>query len=152
VSVASLSSGALSDDPSRLLGAEVGKVLEPPPSGLIAARRRGHPLDYTRTMPSLREHLDSPQFTDADGESVGESVVGRFGGNWVKSGVARWKAYLFYTICLVGGVGLVLTSGEEIDIFGFFGIACLALGGFGFIETIRNRPFTKIFGGPVKPK
>jgi hypothetical protein len=101
-------------------------------------------------MPSLREHLDSPQFTDANGESRGESAVGRFGGNWVKSGEARWKAYLFYLICLAGGAGLILTGGGDFDIFAMFGVACLALGVFGGIETLRNKPFTRIFGGPPK--
>lgn len=103
-------------------------------------------------MPSLRDHLDSPQFTGPDGESYGESVVGRFGGNWVKSGVPRWKAYLFYLICLGGGIGLIVTGGGELDIFAMFGVLCLALGVFGGIETIRGKPFTRIFGGPAKPK
>lgn len=108
--------------------------------------------DYTRGMPTLRDHLDSPQFTDPDGESRGESVVGRVGGNWVKAGVPRWKAYLFYTIALLGGLGLIVTGQGELDLFAFFGIVCVGLAIFGFVETLRNRPFTKIFGGPVKPK
>jgi len=97
-------------------------------------------------MPSLREHLDSPQFTDASGASHGESVVGRVGGTWVKAGEPRWKAYLFYGICLVGGLGLVLTSAGELDIFSLFGLLCLGLAAFGGVETIRNKPFTRIFG------
>jgi hypothetical protein len=103
-------------------------------------------------MSSLQEHLDSPLFTDADGEPVGESFVGRFGGTWVKSGVPRRKAYLFYAICLIGGIGLIVTGGGELDIFAIFGVACVGLGLFGGAETIRNKPFTRIFGGPVKPK
>jgi len=98
-------------------------------------------------MPSLKEHLDSPQFTDENGESVGESVIGRFGGTWVKSGVPRSRAYLFYAIAFFGGLGLVLTGGGEFDIFAMFGVACVALGVAGTIETVRGRPFTKIFGG-----
>jgi hypothetical protein len=98
-------------------------------------------------MPSLREHLDSPQFTDAAGRSLGESVVGRVGGTWVKAGEPRWKAYLFYAICLVGGLGLVLTSGGALDIFSLFGFLCLGLAAFGGVETVRNKPFTRIFGG-----
>ncbi len=97
-------------------------------------------------MPSLREHLDSPQFTDDRGESTGETVF-RVGGNWVKSGVPRWKGYLFYAICLIGGTGLVLTSGSEFDLFAFFGLICVAIGVAGAIETVRGKPFTKIFGG-----
>ena len=97
-------------------------------------------------MPTLREHLDTPQFTDENGESLGESAVGRFGGGWVKSGVPRRKAYLFYAIALFGGLGLILTS-SDFDIFSFFGVACVALGVYGGIETIRNKP---IFGGPPK--
>jgi hypothetical protein len=103
-------------------------------------------------MSSLREHLDSPQFTDQNGESLGESHVGRFGGNWVKAGVPRSRAYLFYGICIIGGVGLIVTGGGELDIFAMFGVLCLGLGLFGGAETIRNKPFTRIFGGPAKPK
>ena len=98
-------------------------------------------------MPSLRAHLDSPQFTDRNGESLGESVVGRVGGTWVKSGQPRWKAYLFYLIALVGGLGLIVTSTEGFDLFAMFGVACVALGAFGVIETARGKPFSKIFGG-----
>lgn len=97
-------------------------------------------------MASLREHLDSPQFTDENGESTGETVL-RVGGNWVKSGVPRWKGYLFYAICLLGGLGLILTTGSNFDIFAFFGVVCVGLGAAGAIETVRGRPFTKIFGG-----
>jgi len=103
-------------------------------------------------MPSLREHLDSPQFTDENGESYGESHLGRVGGKWVKAGEPRRKAYLFYAICLFGGIGLIVTGGGEMDIFAMFGVLCLALGLFGGAETVRNKPFTRIFGGPAKPK
>ena len=103
-------------------------------------------------MPSLQEHLDSPQFTDEDGESRGESHIGRFGGNWVKQGEPRRKAYLFYGICVAGGLGLILTGGGDLDIFAMFGVLCLILGVVDGLETIRNRPFTRVFGGPAKPK
>jgi len=103
-------------------------------------------------MSSLREHLDAPQFTDENGESLGESHIGRFGGNWVKQGVPRRKAYLFYAICLVGGTGLIITGGGEFDLFALFGVLCLVLGVAGGAETVRNKPFTAIFGGPAKPK
>jgi hypothetical protein len=103
-------------------------------------------------MPSLREILDAPQFTDENGESLGESHIGRFGGNWVKVGVPRWKAFLFYGICLVGGFGLIITSSFQLDIWSMFGILCLFLGFVGGAESLRNKPFTKVFGGPAKPK
>jgi len=103
-------------------------------------------------MASIRDYLDAPQFTDAEGESTGESALGRFGGTWVKSGEPRWKAYLFYLICLGGGGGLILTSGGSFDIFALFGVLCVVLGLFGGLETIRNKPFTRIFGGPAKPQ
>ncbi len=102
-------------------------------------------------MSSLSEHLDAPQFTDEHGESLGESHIGRFGGNWVRQGVPRRKAYLFYAICLIGGIGLIVT-GDGLDIFALFGVLCLVLGLVGGAETIRNKPFTAIFGGPAKPK
>jgi hypothetical protein len=97
-------------------------------------------------MTTLREHLDSPQFTDENGEVTGETVL-RVGGNWVKSGVPRWKGYMFYAIVFFGGLGLILTSGAELDLFAFFGIVCVVLGVAGSLEVVRGRPFTKIFGG-----
>ena len=103
-------------------------------------------------MSSLREVLDAPQFTDENGASLGESHIGRFGGNWVKSGVPRWKAFLFYAICLLGGLGLIWSSSFQLDIWSMFGGLCLLLGVFGGIESLRNKPFTRIFGGPAKPK
>lgn len=103
-------------------------------------------------MSSLKEHLDSPQFTDENGEPLGESHIGRFGGNWVRQGAPRKKAYLFYGICLVGGFGLIATSNFEADIFSMFGALCLVLGVVGGAESIRNKPFTAVFGGPAKPK
>ena len=103
-------------------------------------------------MSSLSEHLDAPQFTDENGESLGESHIGRFGGNWVRQGEPRRKAYLFYGICLAGGIGLLVTAGGGFDIFALFGVLCLALGIVGGAETVRNKPFTRIFGGPAKPR
>jgi hypothetical protein len=103
-------------------------------------------------MASFRALLESPQFTDEDGESLGESHIGRFGGNWVRSGEPRWKAFLFYAICVLGGVGLIVTGGGEFDIFALFGALSLGLGAFGGAEAIRNKPFTRIFGGPAKPR
>ena len=103
-------------------------------------------------MSSLSEHLDAPQFTDENGEPLGESHIGRFGGSWVKHGEPRRKAYLFYGICLAGGIGLIVTGGGEFDIFAMVGVLCLILGVVGGAETIRNKPFTRVFGGPAKPK
>lgn len=97
-------------------------------------------------MPSLREHLDSPQFTDEAGESTGESIIGRVGGTWVKPGVPRRRGYLFYAISFFGGLGLILTSGSEFDLFAFFGLICVILGIVGTVEIVRGRPFTRIFG------
>jgi hypothetical protein len=97
-------------------------------------------------MPSLREHLDSPQFTDADGEPTGESLL-RVGGTWVKSGVPRWKGYLFYAIAFFGGLGLILTANGGFDLFAFFGLICVGLGVIGAVEVARGKPFTRIFGG-----
>ena len=103
-------------------------------------------------MSSLREVLDAPQFTDEQGESLGESHIGRLGGNWVKAGQPRWKAFLFYGICLLGGIALIVTGGGELDLIAMFGVLSLGLALFGGAETIRNKPFTRIFGGPAKPR
>lgn len=101
-------------------------------------------------MPSLREYLDAPQFTDENGKSTGESVIGRIGGNWVQPGVPRRRGFLFYAIAFFGGLGLILTSGDGFDLFAMFGVICVVLGVVGAIEIVRNRPFTRIFGGPRK--
>jgi hypothetical protein len=103
-------------------------------------------------MASLNEILASPQFTDENGDSLGESHIGRFGGNWVKQGEPRWKAFLFYAICLLGGFGLIALSNFQLDFFSMFGVLCLFLGVVGGAESIRNKPFTAVFGGPAKPK
>jgi hypothetical protein len=97
-------------------------------------------------MPSLREHLDSPQFTDEHGEPTGESVIGRVGGTWVKPGVPRGRGYLFYAIVFFGGLALVLTAGPGLDLIALFGVFSVVLGIAGTIEIARGRPFTRIFG------
>jgi hypothetical protein len=96
-------------------------------------------------MPSLREHLASPQFTDQDGEPTGESALGRIGGTWVKPGVPRGRGYLFYAILFFGGLFLIATAGSGFDLFAFFGVICVALGIVGSIEIARGRPFTGVF-------
>jgi hypothetical protein len=97
-------------------------------------------------MPSLREHLDSPQFTDENGEPTGETVLGRIGGAWVKPGVPRSRGYLFYAIIFFGGLFLIGTAGSGFDLFAFIGVVCVVLGIAGAIEIARGRPFTGIFG------
>jgi hypothetical protein len=96
-------------------------------------------------MPSLREHLASPQFTDENGEPTGESAIGRVGGSWVKPGVPRIRGYLFYAIVFFGGLFLVAT-GSGLDIIAMFGLICLVVGVVGALEVARGRPFTGIFG------
>jgi hypothetical protein len=97
-------------------------------------------------MPSLREHLASPQFTDENGESTGESVLGRIGGSWVKPGVPRGRGYLFFAILFFGGLFLIGTSGSSFDVFAFFGVVCVGLGIVGAVEVARGRPFSGILG------
>jgi hypothetical protein len=96
-------------------------------------------------MPSLREHLDSPQFTDENGEPTGETVLGRMGGAWVKPGVPRSRGYLFYAIIFFGGLFLILT-GSGFDLFAVFGVVCVAAGIVGAIEVALGRPFNRLFG------
>lgn len=88
----------------------------------------------------IREHLDSPQFTDADGNTTGETVF-RVGGTWVKSGVPRRRGYLFYLISFVGGLILALTSTGGFDLLSFAGLIFVAIGIAGAIETWRGIPF-----------
>ena len=92
-------------------------------------------------MPSLREHLESPQFTDENGEPTGEAVIGRVGGSWVKPGVPRSRGYLFYAIVFFGGLFLFVT-GSGLDIIALFGIICLVVGVVGALEVARGRPFS----------
>jgi hypothetical protein len=101
------------------------------------------------TTLGFREHLDSPQFTDADGESTGETVF-RIGGTWVKSGVPRWRGYLFYLISFVGGLVLVLTSTGGFDLLAMAGVLFVAIGVAGALETWRGVPFT--IPGLSRPK
>jgi hypothetical protein len=93
-------------------------------------------------MPSLREHLDSPQFTDEHGESTGESALSRIGGSWVKSGVPRGRGYLFFAIIFFGGLFLIGTAGSDFDVFALFGVICVVLGVVGAVEVARGRPFS----------
>jgi hypothetical protein len=97
-------------------------------------------------MPSLREHLDSPQFTDENGESTGESVLARIGGSWVKPGVPRGRGYLFFAIVVLAGLFFIGTSGSDFDLFAFFGVVCVVLGIVGVVEIARGRPFSGILG------
>lgn len=115
-------------------------------------RCRNGPSSTLRYVPSLHDHLHAPLFTDAEGEPLGESVVSRVGGTWVKAGAPRWKAYLFYLIAIAGGIGLIMTAPNGFDLFAMFGVFCLAVGLFGGAEAVRNKPFTRIFGGPTKPE
>lgn len=99
-------------------------------------------------MPTIQEHLDSPQFTDEHGESTGESSL-RVGGTWARSGVPRRRGYLLYGIAFFGGLVLVLMSlvmGDGIDIFALFGLLSMALGVGGTIETVTGRPLGKLLG------
>jgi hypothetical protein len=96
-------------------------------------------------MPSLRDHLDSPQYTDENGEPTGESVIGRIGGTWVKPGVPRRRGYLFYAIVFFAGLILTFT-GPGFDLFAMFGVFSVVIGIVGAIEVARGRPFTRIFG------
>jgi hypothetical protein len=107
--------------------------------------------ERTRHVPGLRDHLDAPQFTDEHGESTGETMF-RFGGSWVRSGVPRWKGYLLYVISLVGGFALVLPlGGSGFDLISFAGLAFMAVGVVGIIETWRGRPFSNPFQRPPEP-
>ena len=97
-------------------------------------------------MTSLREHLNSPQFTDENGEPTGETVLGRIGGAWVKPGVPRSRGYLFYAILFFGGLFLIGTAGSGFDLFAFFGVVCVVVSIVGAIEIARGRPFPRLFG------
>jgi hypothetical protein len=96
-------------------------------------------------VPSLQEHLDAPQFTDASGEPLPESLFARVGGNWVAAGVPRRRGYLFYGICLLGGIFLILTSQADFDIFALFGFLSVGLGVAGGIETALGRSIASFF-------
>jgi hypothetical protein len=100
-------------------------------------------------LPSLRDHLDSPQFPDEDPEAVVDPkrsgmTLAKFSGGWVAPGQPRRKAYLFYGLSLVAGFFLAITSGPGgFDLLAFGGIAFMALGVFGIAETIRGKRFPR---------
>jgi hypothetical protein len=99
-------------------------------------------------VPSLREHLESPQFTDEDPPTEedlakpGLSLV-RFTGGWVAAGQPRWKAYAIYVSSIVGGFLLALPSPGSFALFSIFGLAFVAFGFFGTAETLRGKRFPR---------
>lgn len=100
-------------------------------------------------MPSLREHLDSPQFPDEVPDAAADSgksgmTLAKLSGGWVAPGQPRSRAYLFYGISLVAGSLLAISSGPGgLDLIAFGGLAAMALGVFGIAETIRGRRFPR---------
>lgn len=95
-------------------------------------------------MPSLREHLDSPQFpdeeplTEEDLAKPGLSVA-RFTGGWVAAGAPRWKAYAIYVASILGGILLALPAPGDLAIFGILGIGFIVFGIVGIVQTILDR-------------
>ena len=63
-------------------------------------------------MEQLREHLDSPQFTDREGNATGSARFALM----VAPGKPRWLGYLFYLITFlisaVLALGLIDVGGE----------------------------------------
>lgn len=100
-------------------------------------------------MPSLKEHLASPQFPDEDPDAAVDPkasgmTLAKFSGGWVAPGQPRSKAYLFYGLSLIAGFFLTITSGPGgFDLLAFAGLAFMALGIFGIAETVRGKRFPR---------
>ena len=99
-------------------------------------------------MSALNEHLHSPQFPDEDPPTAadlakpGLSLV-RISSGWVAAGQPRWKAYTIYVSSIVGGAALALPGPGAFEAFMFIGIALVAFGIFGTVETIRGKRFPR---------
>ena len=100
-------------------------------------------------MPSLREHLASPQFADEDPETAAADAqkpgwsLAKISSGWIAPGQPRWRAYLMYGLSLVTGIFLALTSAGGFDMWAVLGVALGAFGVFGVAETFRGRRFPR---------
>ena len=99
-------------------------------------------------MPSLREHLESPQFpsedppTEEDLARPGLSLV-RFTGGWYAPGQPRWKAYAITVSSIVVGAFLAIPGPDDFALFGILGLALVAFGVLGATETLRGKKFPR---------
>jgi hypothetical protein len=97
---------------------------------------------------SLREYLQSPQFPDeepvdpAEAVKSGRSLAG-FTGGWVAAGQPRWKAFVIYLASLIGGILLVWPAAGDLDLVAYAGLAFIAFGVFGLVETLRGKRFPR---------
>ena len=91
-------------------------------------------------MGQLTEHLQSPQFTDADGNATGPARVAFF----VAPGKPRWLGYAFYLAGFVLGAVLALgivDIGDEMgsDLIRIIGVVGMIGGVYGAWEVWRGR-------------
>lgn len=100
-------------------------------------------------MPSLREYLESPQFPDEEPQTADDLAtpglsLARLTGGWVAAGQPRWKAFAIYVSSVVGGVLLALpVTGDVDELFLIVGVAFIAFGAFGIVETLRGKRFPR---------
>ena len=99
-------------------------------------------------MPSIREHLDSPQFPD-DEPATAEDLrkpgfsIAKLSGGWVGAGVPRKKAYAIYVASGITGVALAIPGPGDPGFFGIIGVGLIAFGVFGVVETLRGKRFPR---------
>jgi hypothetical protein len=98
---------------------------------------------------SLEEHLRSPQFPGEDPALIDEvgqpgRSVARFTGGWVSPGQPRWKAYAMYGAGIIVGLILALTSTGGFDVIAMAGVALIAFGLVGVVETLRGKHFPRL--------
>ena len=95
-------------------------------------------------MPSLREHLESPQFPGEDPpteEDLARPVLSlvRFTGGWYAAGQPRWKAYAITVSSIVVGAFLAIPGPDDFAFLGILGLALVAFGVLGTAETLRGK-------------
>jgi hypothetical protein len=91
-------------------------------------------------LSSIVEHLQSPQFTDAEGKSTGPARVTFF----VAPGRPRWLGYAFYLAAFVLGAVLALgivDIGDQMsrEIIGIIGVVGMLGAVYGCWEVWRGR-------------
>jgi len=99
-------------------------------------------------VPTIREHLESPQFPDEDPPSAEDLAkrgfsIARFTGGWAAAGAPRWKAYVISVSSIIVGAFLAIPGPDDIAFLGILGLGLVAFGVFVAAETLRGKRFPR---------